>query len=49
MAGMDANLSIAAAKAQQERTCAGGNDQGPKTSKSKGTQGVCEKAPHQGK
>ena len=27
MAGMDANLSIAAAKAQQNRTCAGGNEQ----------------------
>ena len=28
MAGMDANLSIKEAKAQQDRTCAGGNDQG---------------------
>ena len=48
MAGMDANLTIEQAKKQQERTCAGGNDQGPKKS-GKGGDSICEKTQHQGK
>ncbi len=48
MAGMDANLSIKEAKAQQERICAGGNDQGKKTEGINHTE-LMKKQPHQGK
>jgi hypothetical protein len=48
MAGMDANLSLSQAKAQQERIQHGSQHQGPKKS-SKGMPDVCEKASHQGK
>jgi hypothetical protein len=47
MAGQDATLSIKEAKAQQERTCAGGNDQGPKGSSEKQTE-LMKKVKHQG-
>lgn len=53
MSGMDANLTIAQAKAQQERTSASsagtGAHQGP-MKKGKGmSHEICEKVPHQGK
>ena len=48
MAGMDANLSIKEAKAQQERICAGGNDQGKKNEGTTQTE-LMKKQQHQGK
>lgn len=47
MAGMDANLSIKEAKAQQERICAGGNEQGKKNTSTE--MELMKKQPHQGK
>lgn len=48
MAGQDACLSVAQAKAQQERICAHTEHQGPKKSGS-GGHATTEKIPHQGK
>jgi hypothetical protein len=47
MAGMDANLTIKEAKAQQERVCAGGNDQGSKNDE-KAPMELMKKQKHQG-
>jgi len=49
MAGMDANLTLAQAKAQQERICAHTEHQGPKSKGSTKTDHICEKVAHQGK
>ena len=48
MSGQDATLSIKEAKAQQERTCAGGNDQGPKKPSMSVDTSVMKKQKNQG-
>ena len=48
MAGQDATTPLGQARAQQTRISAGGNDQGAKKATTTNTQGVCEKAKHQG-
>jgi hypothetical protein len=48
MAGQDACLTIAQAKAQQERICASDNHQGKKTKGSGASTELMSKQPHQG-